>query len=221
MPTRPELLLPSLRIGATSALIVSPSLRSFATWERQAKGRDDIPESEEGGMTVHAIFPNQRVLVFMDSIGVLKALLQPRTNIHRFHQRLFIDDIELEEYQRLSEIVNDIEMTLQSRTTSGGGGKRGHGGASSKSREDLARDEEIGNLILRMNAQPNASPAFTELVARPTALIQFAKTEDLQPAQFFGLFQMKGLEGLMNVSATTATFDGRCKKVAEVIFHNS
>lgn len=194
----------------------------------------DIPESEDGGMNVHVILPNRDLITvrcaMTDTIGVVKALLQPKTNIHRLHQRLFIDGDELADDQKLNEIVNDIEMTLQMRTTIGGGGKRAKsstveiGGANNmvsgldKNEAGKKLQDVIGMTLMRCNANQGASPCITAVAQKLWTVENQINADTFNMEFALNNLSIKQLVKMRDVKGHSTKVAERCKYVSDILF---
>mmetsp|Transcript_145049 Transcript_145049/g.205281 ORF Transcript_145049/g.205281 Transcript_145049/m.205281 type:complete len:693 (-) Transcript_145049:25-2103(-) len=151
-----------------------------------------------------------------------------RDGLRRSDLRVLYKGEDVDEYKEFREIFEDINSAyvfheVEVKLRGSGGGKRGRTSVSMSPKDDITKslEDEIGTSILRIQAQPNASPAISQAITALVHLVALAKNEKSSGTEILNNLNMKELKQLLSVSSSASKADAKCKGMAEVVFANA
>ena len=162
-------------------------------------------------------------------ISLLKYdIIDGRDGIRPSELRILYKGEDVDEDKQVREIFEDIGYAyafheVEVKLQAPGGGKRGRTSVSMSPKDDITKslEDEIGTSILRIQAQPNASPAISQAITALVHLVALAKNEKSSGTEILNNLNMKELKQLLSVSSSASKADAKCKGMAEVVFANA
>lgn len=155
-------------------------------------------------------------------------IIDGRDGICPSELRILYKGEDVDEDKQVREIFENVGYAyafheVEVKLRGPGGGKRGRTSVSMSSKDDITKslEDEIGTSILRIQAQPNASPAISQAITALVHLVALAKNEKSSGTEILNNLNMKELKQLLSVSSSASKADAKCKGMAEVVFANA
>ena len=155
-------------------------------------------------------------------------IIDGRDGICPSELRILYKGEDVDEDKQVREIFDNVGYAyafheVEVKLRGPGGGKRGRTSVSMSSKDDITKslEDEIGTSILRIQAQPNASPAISQAITALVHLVALAKNEKSSGTEILNNLNMKELKQLLSVSSSSSKADAKCKGMAEVVFANA